>query len=412
MENKKVNLYFVLFFISFVSFIVGFFLRENSSGGGLNDFGHVWFTISKLNIDFNNIFNQNYDSSRPPLFYILNHINPWSENKNGVLYFNFLFNLVIVLFFYLILKKINIFSKNVNFLLISILLLSPYFRSSSFWALEENLAYLFLILTIFCLHLNKKGYFFTIFFSCLTFYCDQKFVFLPIFIFLKYIFDKNINFKVKFNFFIFYILLSLPYFFLIYKWQGILPSAGESRLTFRKENFGLSISIIIFYFIPLFIYFFKIKNLKKYFQNNSSYNDIVIFIILFLFYYSILPDFNKLFGGGIIYKILFLTKEKIYLNIFLIKIIFISFNCFGSLLIYKLLLLNYKNYLPIVLVPLISCFTTVTHQEYFDPLIWLLIFLYFEFSLKIDNFLKLSSFYLIFYILLLSAANLYYSSIL
>ena len=63
--------------------------------------------------------------------------------------FTFFLSLICVLIFYKILQKKYYEIKNHNhiFLLISVIpLLSPYFRTSAFWGLEENIAYFFFLL--------------------------------------------------------------------------------------------------------------------------------------------------------------------------------------------------------------------------------------------------------------------------
>ena len=209
MQNRnKVILKYTIFYSILISYIFGFFLRENLAGGAESDF--INFTWPAI-IAFQNNFIltiKNYSEigeGSTPLFHILNaYLNPFTFNQ---LYFQASITMISflnVFFFSQIIKKKFGLDKIDAYLYSSIFLLLPFFRSSAFWGLTENLGWLFLILAIKAyLNLNvekSKNTNLTIFlvctFSSLALYTRPYLVFFPIFMILKSIIEKK-NFLLK-----------------------------------------------------------------------------------------------------------------------------------------------------------------------------------------------------------------------
>ena len=152
----KKNIYYrfiptILILLSISSFFIGFIYGENSAGAGSakGDFPLLWKNLQVfLNNDiitalnFTNDLDSGYKSSRTPLLYILHaYLNPFAENKVFFIRSVFIISLTGPVIFYFCLKQK--FKRCDNLLLIlvsSILFLSPYFRTSSYWGLEENLS--------------------------------------------------------------------------------------------------------------------------------------------------------------------------------------------------------------------------------------------------------------------------------
>ena len=215
---------FILIFLSISSFFVGFIYGENSAGAGTlnNDFQQFW---KNLNTFINNDLNRAlvfttvhdpdyYKSSRTPLLYILNaFFNPFVETKIGFIRSIFVFSLTVPIFFYLCLR--HKFKNEENLLLILIsttICLSPYFRTSGYWGLEENygiasllLAFLFLSQFLSSSVNDWKKYFklfLTVFFSSLCVYFDLKLAVIPLICFLKIIFsNESLRLKIFSTFF-------------------------------------------------------------------------------------------------------------------------------------------------------------------------------------------------------------------
>lgn len=167
-KNKILNkIQLILIFIIITSFIVGFFIRENSAGaGGFNgDFSHVWKNLQtfknntlidsiKITAKKDSPLNEEnyFQGTRPPLIYILQSINPLIFSQKSFFINVFFISIFCFLIFLIVIKNIYSDQDKLTVLLISSLLLtSPYFRTSGFWALEENYAIFTTIITSFFL---------------------------------------------------------------------------------------------------------------------------------------------------------------------------------------------------------------------------------------------------------------------
>jgi hypothetical protein len=139
--------YFIFISLSFLTYIVGFFLRENSAGGGKIDLVYEWNNHLLLRDNLLNFiyYPLIYDGARIPLYQILSIlINPFTDNILSYVNYFFLYSFLIPLLFFLcIKKKYKDFSLHQLLLLTSVIFFSPYFRTSSYWGLEENYAIIF-----------------------------------------------------------------------------------------------------------------------------------------------------------------------------------------------------------------------------------------------------------------------------
>ena len=403
--------------ISIFLFIIGFIFNEDSSGGGKLDFElHEWGNFLKFKSGIiNSLTSIEYESSRMPLFLIINAFNPFDFNQYFYRLSNFIFNFLILIAFYISIRSFKKFSKNDAIILTSIFMLSPYFRTSSYWAHQENLPFLFLFLSIFFFNyfklntFEKQNYFYKVLtlaiLSSLSFYSDQKFIFLSFSFFLVLVINLNsINHQIKV--FLIFFITSIPALYLFYIWKGILPIESQFRLGIYFENLSYAISIIIFYFLPILIHTIKKKILKDIIFDKKSY---FFFIIVLIINILFIPNFDETWGNGVISKIFYLLKNKLGLNLLLLKIIYFLYIQFGSLLIFFILRKNIKNLLPFLTLILVSLVVEKTYNEYFDPLMFVLIFFYFSFEKYIIiNKRKYINTYFLFYFTLLLGANIYY----
>ena len=403
--------------ISIFLFIIGFIFNEDSSGGGKLDFElHEWGNFLKFKSGIiNSLTSIEYESSRMPLFLIINAFNPFDFNQYFYRLSNFIFNFLILIAFYISIRSFKKFSKNDAIILTSIFMLSPYFRTSSYWAHQENLPFLFLFLSIFFFNyfklntFEKQNYFYKVLtlaiLSSLSFYSDQKFIFLSFSFFLVLVISLNsIIHQIKV--FLIFFITSIPALYLFYIWKGILPIESQFRLGIYFENLSYAISIIIFYFLPILIHTIKKKILKDIIFDKKSY---FFFIIILIINILFIPNFDETWGNGVISKIFYLLKNKLGLNLLLLKIIYFFYIQFGSLLIFFILRKNIKNLLPFLTLILVSLVVEKTYNEYFDPLMFVLIFFYFSFEKYIIiNKRKYINTYFLFYFTLLLGANIYY----
>ena len=145
---------FKILFISLIviSYIAGFFLRENIAGGAESDFiKFTWPVIQSLKNDFSyTILNYgSFGEGSFPLFHIFNaYLNPFNFDEK---YFQASITMIsvfnVLIFSHILQKKYKILKIDA-FLFSSIFLILPFFRSSAFWGLTENFGWLLLLISI------------------------------------------------------------------------------------------------------------------------------------------------------------------------------------------------------------------------------------------------------------------------
>lgn len=424
--NKGNSLILIISLFVITSYFVGFSLDENSAGaGGYNgDFGKfIWpnLKLFKENI-FINIFSENYTDSRTPLSYILHSlINPFTSNQESFRLSVLIISLFCPFFLFLNLKlKFYKEKTYLLFLISSLLLLSPYFRTSAFWGLNENYGLLTLLISFYFYQkiiskkISKIKYyelFLIAFSSSLCFYFDQKLLIFPFVFFFLIITNNKIPIKLKKLIFLLYFVFGLPALFLIYKWQGILP---VNALTDRKVseqlnllNPGYSSSIIFFYILPFLVIEKKfISNFIIFFKKNFFLYFIIflIYLIIILFFSNFFE--NKNIGGGFFLKLsnlLFVNLNiKFLFNIIIFFISWFTINYF--------LKDNFFDKLFYFYFLLISLFIYPIFQEYFDPLIFILIFTFWHKKIIINK--KNIIFLTIYFSIFLFFSNIYYFNLL
>lgn len=410
---------FFLILVSFLSYIIGFFLRENSAGGGKIDLIYEWNNHLLLRDNLLNFIHYPaaYDGARIPLYQILSIlINPFTNNILTYVNYFFLYSFLIpLLFFFCVKKKYKKLSLHELLLLTSVIFLSPYFRTSSYWGLQENLAYVFLLLSYLIyrenlsFEKNKIRIFFIALTSCLAFYSDQKFIFLSLYYFfdlIKLFSIKRWRLKTDYLYILaFFLIFSIPSLYIFYKWGSIVPPELHKRLkTFNYFSFINFIQVFSFYILPFL--FMQKSFLRKILQFITKQYFVIIIFFYFFTLFFIFFDSNFLSGGGWLHKLyLFLSHKKFIIILYQL----LSFLLFLLLYYFFSLLKNDKNNFTIILVLLlVACFSNPFFQEYFDPLVFILIILFFN----TKNFLqiRLSSVFALyfFYVLLLFSSNIFY----
>ena len=404
MKQKKIFQFSSLILILFAlfSFFYGFYIDEIPMGSGGYD-GDFKFVKKSIQIFSNNSLGDSIllfsdSSNRPPLIYILHKIfNPFFSDEINFRRVIFFISLNLPILFFLCLKEK--FKKTDNILLAllaSTILLNPFFRNSSFWGLEENYSIITsLISLLFLLKLqnfpkvDQLRLYFKIFilllFSSLCVYFDQKFVIIPLICFLKIITDSY-SIKIKIFTVVLYILFAVPYLFLIKMWGGIFPTnnyhIGEQ---FYPHHFGFALTMIAFIFFPFT--FFDRKNLKNRFFDfikGKKLHLSFIIILSYIFFFSFKKNdyfiLDKLDGGGIIKKISF-----IFFDDFIIRKIFIAAFIFISWF-YVMFVLNknLNNYLLTFYFLSFSVITKPFYQEYYDPIIFFLLFFIYKINFNIN----------------------------
>ena len=422
---KKNLLVLSLSCLIFLSFFIGFILDENSAGaGGVNgDFKLIWNNLQLLKNNFIvNLNSPEYTDSRTPAAYIL-HIffNPFIETQYQFRLSVFLISLICpIFFFFLLKKKFAHIDKYLILLISSLVLLSPYFRTSAYWGLGENYGILCLLISYFVYQnlnfsdkqLNRKkifNLFFLTFSSSLCVYFDHKLLIIPLIFFIFVIFNKKIYLKDKILMTFFYFLFSIPFIYLIILWGGILPPDAQigRKLGFKFNifNIGYAATIISFYLLP-FIFFQKKKIIILLTDFFKKENLFFLFISFFIYLFIILlfSNFSELghLGKGVAHKVILLVFVNE--NMHFIATLFSFF--FSWVIIHIYCHNNITDKIIIYYFLVISFFIFPIFQEYFDPLILILIFTLFQsrFVINSKNIIILTS-YLIFFLL---GSNFYY----
>ena len=415
--------------LAILSYFFGFYLDESSTGAGgyTGDFEHIYANLEFfLKHDLvTSISNPNYHDSRPPTPYILHEaLNPFAEDKINFRRSVFFISLLIPILFYFCLKQK--FRNEENLLLIllsSTIFLSPYFRTSAFWGIQENYGLIFLLLTFLSTRflneqntqLTYKEYIklFTVtLLSSLCIYFDQKLIIIPTICFFKIIFSKRlIKFKI-FSIFC-YFIFSLPYIYLITIWGSIIPSQANVARSLGEvlylDHLGYASTMIAFYIVPLLLFkgeklILLIKNL---FFDKKNYF-LIIFFFLYLIYLALFFDLNKelLLGNGFIHKISILIFQDYFY-----KSAFIYFSFFISWLIILIYFnKNFNEYFILGYFLLLSIIIWPMFQEYFDPLILILAFTFFNSKIYLSY--KNSMILFIYLSIFLASTNIYYAGLL
>ena len=389
-KNSISKIFFLFTILSF--FIIGFFFKDLAPGGAAGDFQNItWPLLLSFKEDF--FFSiKNYGAfgeGSYPLFYIINsYINPFTSTQTEFLFsITFISFITVVLLALLIKKNISTITNLDSLLTASIILILPFYISSSYWGTTENFGWFFFILSLLFFNKIKNNldnnyksrilstiYF--CFFSSCALYIRPALVFLPIAFFL-YLFLVNKKKEIIITSIITYLIFSIPGFILIYIWGDIYDSKNMTmNLTeeyhnykFIIKNIPILLSFFSFYLIP----FLLVESLEKGLKNTIS-KYLKNFLFAF-FFFIILWKFDLLnylaeftYGGGAILKLNYLIKPE---NYFLLLI----FSSLGFSILYEILKENFKTNISILLpIFLIYGFSGMLFQEYVEPLILIITF--------------------------------------
>ena len=380
-----------------ISFFLGYFLRENSAGGGLEFYQLSWPIIQSFKSDFLFTIN-NYSSfgdGTIPFSHIINaYLNPFSDVDTHFQLSITVISFVIFFIFALILKKIFSDIEFIDILLTSsVILLLPMFRTSAFWGKNENYGWLFFILALYFFFEIKKSIpkipnnrdilnviFFCLISAC-ALYARQSLVFLPN-SYLLYLFFNNANKKIVITSIISFAILAIPGLLLILVWRDIygtqntqiyLPIGFNETWLHPKYiliNIPILLSFFGFYLLPILMIEFLNSGFKDFF--NKYFKSFIFALIIFIFL-SQMNILNYLgnydLGGGAILKLNYLIQK----NNFLLLLVFSSL---GFSILVRFFKEDMRNNMIIILPMLIIYgFTHKLYQEYVEPLILIMFFL-------------------------------------
>ena len=432
--NKNIFFKTSIICLIFISFFLGYFLRENAVGGGKEFYLISWPIIQSFKEDF--LFTiQNYTTLdigggvdfQIPFSHMINaYLNPFSDNIVHFQLSTTIISFTIFFIFAFVLKKaflnINIFDI---LLTSSVILLLPFFRTSAFWGKNENYGWLFFILALYFFSEIKKNIYkdpdnrdkLIIISFCFTsacaLYARQLLFFLPI-SYLLYLFVNRANRKIILISIISFSILAIPGLLVILSWMDIfktvnLLNPGIFEWAIGPGNILKNIPILLsffgFYFLPILIIELLNSGFKDFYSKyyKSFFLSLIIFISLSqtnLLNY--LGDYT--ISGGAVLKVNYLIQKN---NFHL----FFVFSSLGFSILIGLFKENAKNNL-VILIPMIIvyCFPTLMFQEYHEPLILLMFFLTLKTNLQKIYFknISLSNFIFLSYFTIYLAGSIYF----
>ena len=401
--QKIILIFFSLLIIT--SYFFGFFYQENSIGsGGYNgDLTWIWknFEIFKNENLLQAIKSNDFFGNRTALLYIINiYLNPFLDDIDNYRLSTTIFSLLAPYILFLCIKEKY---KNINYeiilLLSLIILLSPFYRTSSYWGMEIQYGIISSLLSIFFFfksnELKRASFnfiFLSIFFSSVTVYFDLKLVVIPLFIYLKILFSSLSN-KLKLISSLSYLILAIPYFLLILLWDGLVPIATQQsnplQVThlisskFHMVNILFATNMLGFYLFPFLL---LKKEIYKSIKIKLNVFNLVLFLLFFiyLFYfinadlYDFVDKISRDVGGyknywGLGYS------NKLGDVLFENRIFSLTFNIaiylFSMLIIISFINSNYINFFLIFFFLILSIALFPLMQEYFDPYVYLILLL-------------------------------------
>ena len=396
-----------LIFLLYLIFLFAFIINEDSLGGAKKDFNYLFeHTLEFKENFFYSFFNYDKTSARhSPIFLIVNaFLLRIIDDKYNLRFLLFHLNVITIFYFYKSLRiRFKDTDKKLLILLSGLLILSPAFRSSSVWPDSYNAGILFFMISFYnyCKYKDnlKIKYFFycTIFYSIAS-YFSPNFSIFSIFFYLNFCFlNKRKNEIILF--FLLNWLLAFPaiYYVFILKINFLqlgmqIYGYDENFISLRNLSNKIILlpPIIAFHLLP--IIFFRKKN--NYFLLKDLIYLFVYFIlikIIFLKHFNYIDVYNLIGGGGFLYKLYFYNIINLNFAIIISSI---------SILIIQKIIRNKINYWIILIIILSAPQLSIYHQ-YFEPLIYILIFLEFikinEFKINYKNITVLFL-YLIFFL--------------
>lgn len=379
MDKKKTIIYSLVFF-NIISFSLGFYYLEEHGASLLDAELHTYPAIDGFKNSFlkNIIDYGKYGENSYPLHHLIfAFLNPFEVGSISFRLLSCFWSSLILVFFFLILSNRFSFDNSEKIFFTSLLLLSPYFRTSAFWGMTENTGLLFMALSIlFYNKLKKNENVFTIFlicfFSSLALYSRIQNIFICLFFFVNLILYLPKNKKIYVI--LFYFLFAIPGLVLIYKWGGIIDEqyTGEfkSLINFYTipQTLLVILSLIGFYSIPFLLS--SIKDLKIFIKKYLVIYLLSLLILIILFY-SFNIDILALnekrdysYGQGFVAHIGYKFTN--------IQSSYLLFSALGLCVLVKIFSFSIQN--KILIISLLIIFSLRVHffTEYLDPVLFVL----------------------------------------
>lgn len=419
MRNKNYIFEYILIFISYLTLLLGFYFNENSIGGANYDFSVISKVIIAFSENLSETFNNYglYKIAHLPYYYIL--LGFIYKITNDFLIIKALIIHASLLLPFLFYKIIKLNNENINkkyiLILLCIFFISPSFRSTAIWALNDNISLIFFTTSIFFFYKfknsnNQKEKFINIIFIGITLsisaYIRQYYAIFIIF-YLVALFDKK-NLKIYSTFLIINFFLVLPAIFTVFGSSNFnyaftinnfnSSTSSIDRVIDLFTNYFLALTMFVLYLVPLF---FSKENLSSFYLYYLKRKMLIALFFLISLIYFFFLDYDNNYGGGLFLKIF----NYLEISDFFWIIIFISL-----LMINYFIKDNLKFNLPIILSIILISSLQATFQKYYDPLSIVLIFCLFKSEMTNNFFIKINKniSYLMFYFIFLYFGSLSY----
>ena len=375
--KKKIHLSnLIIYFLCCLSLLLSFYFNEDGSYLPFSmDFKDTWPYVLKLKESFLSD-PYPYTVHYPLHYYLLSRLDLIFNDPLIVRLFICFISMIVPYIFFVALKE-KYKNKNINILFIICLSIFfiPAFRYSSVWANDRITTDIFILLGCYFffkyefLRIKNVKYLYISFLLFALACYSRQFYAVYYALFIIYIF-RNDSLKNFINLSIYSAILSLPGFYLLYKFPYFLGGLAYSGNIFNTM-LG-NISKLFVYTFPLII--INILFNKK--NNNLNLKNILIYstIALSVFVISYLNhDLSTLTDNG---GIFFILSKKIFGNYILFYLIFII-NFIFILQIFD----NYKDRFIIFSFVFIFC-SIIVPQSVYEPLIFLYFFLFAESKFK------------------------------
>jgi hypothetical protein len=379
--KKKIGL--TIFSISLLSLIIGFFYNEDGTGLALSgDFRDTLPYIFELKKSY--FIDPTPWTLHFPLHYIFfSIIDSFLNNINFTRFFFCLLAIIVPVLFYKCLRlKFGNNNKNIHLILSSVIFFTPGFRYSAIWANDHITALIFFLLSIFFFikwsnhsnELKNKNVIYvylSLFFLAIC--CYERQYYVVFFIVFLYIFFKNLFFD-KFIFIVLFCLaLSLPGFFILYKFPDLFNQLSFTNNIYNNI-FG-NFSALLVYVFPIFL-----LNLLKKSNKIINYNKIfILFIVSFCIFFLFKDklDYQNTLSLGAF----FVISKSILGNYFLFYFVVILALALVPAII------EYKIDFVMIFLTIFVFSGSVVIQKYFEPFFYFIFFLLMSSNFK-NIFLK------------------------
>ena len=429
--NKNIFFKTSIICLIFISFFLGYFLRENAVGGGKEFYLVSWPIIQSFREDF--LFTiQNYTTLdigatdfQIPFSHMINaYLNPFSDNIVHFQLSTTIISFTIFFIFAFTLKKafLNI---NISDILLtsSVILLLPFFRTSAFWGKNENYGWLFLMLALYFFFEIRKNItkipttkdIINVIFFCFTsacaLYARQALLFLPI-SYLFYLFFNKANNKIIVTSIISFFIFAIPGILLISTWGGVYDSTNREGIfyggwlhhTYIIKNIPILLSFLGFYLLPILVIDFKNSGLKN-FSEKYLKNFVLAFLVFILLMQTNILNYlgEYTLGGGALLKVNYLIQKNNFL-------LLLTFSSIGFAILMKFFSEDRNNIIILMPMLIIYALPRLLYQEYVDPLILLIFFLALKTDLHDSYFSKISfsNFIFITYFIIFLIGSIYF----